>query len=168
MKHLLNNLSEEEKNSIREQHTGGMNVVSENFSKLINARLGDVRNYINEQEERFNFDFNVDSLPELYEKVKDDVAAKSSVNGDKPLYFQGSEGPSLSNGKINFKLELNKLDNHSPGFNRWAILYNKVGDERTTLWNWLRTYEGKKMWSSSEPLNIDGVNYEFHLVGSNF
>jgi len=41
MKHLLNNLSEEEKNSIREQHTGGMKVMTENFNKLINSKLGD-------------------------------------------------------------------------------------------------------------------------------
>ena len=43
MKHLLNNLSEEEKNSIREQHTGGMKVVNENFDKLLNAKLGDAK-----------------------------------------------------------------------------------------------------------------------------
>ena len=41
MKHILNNLSEEEKNSIREQHTGGMKVMTENFNKLINSKLGD-------------------------------------------------------------------------------------------------------------------------------
>lgn len=41
MKHILNNLSNEEKNSIREQHTGGMNVMTENFSKLLNSKLGD-------------------------------------------------------------------------------------------------------------------------------
>jgi hypothetical protein len=49
MKHLLNNLTEEEKNSIRGQHTGGMNVVTENFSKLINTKSGDVRTYLGEQ-----------------------------------------------------------------------------------------------------------------------
>jgi hypothetical protein len=49
MKHLLNNLTEEEKNSIREQHTGGMNVVTENFSKLINTKSGNVRTYLGEQ-----------------------------------------------------------------------------------------------------------------------
>lgn len=43
MKHLLNNLSEEEKNSIREQHTGGMKVVTENFNKLLNSKLGDAK-----------------------------------------------------------------------------------------------------------------------------
>ena len=43
MKHLLNNLSEEEKNSIRNQYTGSMKVVTENFKKLLNSKLGDVR-----------------------------------------------------------------------------------------------------------------------------
>ena len=35
MKHLLNNLSEEEKTAIREQHSGGMKIMTENFGKLI-------------------------------------------------------------------------------------------------------------------------------------
>jgi hypothetical protein len=37
MKHILNNLSNEEKNSIREQHTGGMKVVTENFYRLLSS-----------------------------------------------------------------------------------------------------------------------------------
>ncbi len=41
MKHILNNLTEEEKNSIREQHTGGKKIMIENFNKLINSTLGD-------------------------------------------------------------------------------------------------------------------------------
>jgi hypothetical protein len=41
MKHILNNLSEQEKNAIREQHTGGMKVVTENFNKLLGSKLGD-------------------------------------------------------------------------------------------------------------------------------
>jgi len=50
MKHLLNDLTEKEKNSIREQHTGGMKVVTENFSKLINTKSGDVKPLVNERE----------------------------------------------------------------------------------------------------------------------
>jgi hypothetical protein len=50
MKHLLNDLTEQEKNSIREQHTGGMKVVTENFSKLINTKSGDVKPLVNERE----------------------------------------------------------------------------------------------------------------------
>ena len=49
MKHILNNLSEEEKNSIREQHTGGMKVMTENFARLLNSKLGDVRTLVNEE-----------------------------------------------------------------------------------------------------------------------
>lgn len=49
MKHILNNLSNEEKNSIREQHTGGMKVVTENFSRLLNSKLGDSKPLVSEQ-----------------------------------------------------------------------------------------------------------------------
>ncbi len=49
MKHLLNDLSEQEKNSIREQHTGGMKVMTESFSKLINSKLGDSKPLVSEQ-----------------------------------------------------------------------------------------------------------------------
>jgi hypothetical protein len=49
MKHILNNLSEEEKNSIREQHTGGMKVMTENFSKLLNSKLGDAKPLVEDE-----------------------------------------------------------------------------------------------------------------------
>jgi hypothetical protein len=48
MKHILNNMSEEEKNSIREQHTEGIKIITENFNKLLNSKLGDVKP-LNEQ-----------------------------------------------------------------------------------------------------------------------
>ncbi len=48
MKHILNNLSDEEKNSIREQHSGGMKVMTENFSRLIKSKLGDSKPLVNE------------------------------------------------------------------------------------------------------------------------
>jgi len=48
MKHLLNDLSEEEKNRIREQHTGGKKFIIENFNKLINTKLGDAKPYLKE------------------------------------------------------------------------------------------------------------------------
>lgn len=48
MKHLLNSLTENEKNSIREQHTGGMKVMTESFSRLLNAKLGDAKPLVNE------------------------------------------------------------------------------------------------------------------------
>ena len=51
MKHLLNNLSEEEKNSIREQHTGGKKIMIENFNKLVNTKLGDAKPLTEQEEE---------------------------------------------------------------------------------------------------------------------
>jgi hypothetical protein len=50
MKHILNDLSEEEKNRIREQHTGGKKFVIENFDKLVNTRLGDAKPFLNEEQ----------------------------------------------------------------------------------------------------------------------
>jgi hypothetical protein len=51
MKHLLNNISEEEKNKIREQHEGGMNLSIDNFKKLVETKLGDAKPFINEASE---------------------------------------------------------------------------------------------------------------------
>jgi hypothetical protein len=48
MKHLLNNISEEEKNRIREQHEGGMNLAIDNFKKLVETKLGDAKPFIDE------------------------------------------------------------------------------------------------------------------------
>jgi hypothetical protein len=49
MKHLLNNLTQEEKNNILEQHAGGMKVMTENFRKLMNAKHGNSKPLVNEQ-----------------------------------------------------------------------------------------------------------------------
>ena len=42
MKNLFNNMSQEEKNAIREQHTGGKKIAIENFSNMVNKKLGEV------------------------------------------------------------------------------------------------------------------------------
>jgi hypothetical protein len=49
MKHILNDLSEQDKNSIREQHTGGIKVMTESFSKLLNSKLGDSKPLVSEK-----------------------------------------------------------------------------------------------------------------------
>lgn len=49
MKHLLNDMSEKEKNSIREQHTGGKQIINEKFSILVNSKLGDAKPLVSEQ-----------------------------------------------------------------------------------------------------------------------
>ena len=54
MKHILNNLSEQEKNSIREQHTDVTKIVTENFTRLINSKLGDVKPLIEQTSTQTN------------------------------------------------------------------------------------------------------------------
>jgi hypothetical protein len=49
MKHILNDLTEQEKNSIREQHTGGMKVMTESFDKLVNSKLGDSKPLVSDK-----------------------------------------------------------------------------------------------------------------------
>jgi len=77
MKHLLNNLSEEEKNRIREQHEGGMNLAIDNFKKLVETKSGDAKPYLNEQNaqtlpsRRITRNLTVDEIDSLAEKIVD-------------------------------------------------------------------------------------------------
>lgn len=50
MKHLLNNLSEKEKNNIRKLHEGGIKLSIDNFKRLVETKSGDVKPYLVEQE----------------------------------------------------------------------------------------------------------------------
>jgi hypothetical protein len=51
MKHLLNDMSLEEKNSIREQHTGGIQIDTTKFKTLLETKLGDTKPLISEEED---------------------------------------------------------------------------------------------------------------------
>ena len=49
MKHLLNDLSQEEKTRILEQHNGGMSIDTSKFKKLLESASGNVKPLISEQ-----------------------------------------------------------------------------------------------------------------------
>lgn len=76
MKHLLNNLSEEEKNRIREQHEGGMRVNTDRFKTLIESKLGNAKPLLSEKFSKEQMDkiiqmdaeFNNDPTYVEYEK----------------------------------------------------------------------------------------------------
>jgi hypothetical protein len=57
MKHLLNNLSEEEKNSIRGQHTGGMEVSNSRFNSLLENKLGNSKPLVEQFDDEEDYDF---------------------------------------------------------------------------------------------------------------
>ena len=86
MKHILNNLSNEEKNSIREQHTGGKQLNIENFNKLVNNKLGTVKTLVKEEINEYGSVYSQQELemmrdPEFqkydrYEPVNKDIKSK--------------------------------------------------------------------------------------------
>jgi hypothetical protein len=49
MKHLLNDMSSEEKNSILEQHTGGIKIDTSRFISLLESTLGNAKPIVSEQ-----------------------------------------------------------------------------------------------------------------------
>jgi hypothetical protein len=95
MKHILNDLSEQEKNSIREQHTGGMKVMTESFSKLINSKLGDSKPLVSEQTVLGRLGNNVEILGGLLKNLSNTLPpvilgnmAKSAISGDAKTFNQ--------------------------------------------------------------------------------
>ena len=55
MKHLLNDLSEEEKNRIREQHEGGIKIDTSKFKKLLETKLGDSKPILTKSNNEKNY-----------------------------------------------------------------------------------------------------------------
>jgi hypothetical protein len=49
MKHILNNISEKEKQKILEQHSGGTTINNKMFFRLVESKLGDVKPLLSEQ-----------------------------------------------------------------------------------------------------------------------
>ena len=74
MKHLLNNISQEEKNRILEQHRGGMSIDTTRFKVLLESTMGNVKPLISEDEtkqegEETKSDVNlINDLEKIYNK----------------------------------------------------------------------------------------------------
>lgn len=93
MKHLLNNLSENEKNSIREQHEGGMTLDTSRFRTLLENKLGNAKPLVeNEEDEDFGFashsgdfdgddseeaDYRMYDLPDVHQSIEDELEEMS-------------------------------------------------------------------------------------------
>jgi hypothetical protein len=102
MKHILNDLTEQEKNAIREQHTGGMKVMTENFSKLLNSKLGDSKPLVSEQTYTTK---GTNTRGEQYDikspfKVGQTIKGKRSIDGQIYTITVGRVGQGFIYGKI--------------------------------------------------------------------
>ena len=92
MKHILNNLTEQEKNAIREQHTGGMKVATDKFSQLLESKLGDVKPILSEQKSNLgmkSIDKDKNTFKEVVKFLKlkglNGFKFKESIEGDESL-----------------------------------------------------------------------------------
>jgi len=80
MKHLLNNLSEEEKNSIREQHEGGKTIDTSRFKSLLENKMGNVKPLISEEETGYDEGFVGEDMD--FEEFNEE---DSEYDNEKPL-----------------------------------------------------------------------------------
>jgi hypothetical protein len=88
MKHLLNNLSEEEKNSIREQHEGGMRLETSRFKTLLENKSGNVKPLVEQDEpstedmpltpmDEDDSDYRMYDLPSIHQDIEDELMEMS-------------------------------------------------------------------------------------------
>ena len=76
MKHLLNNIPQEEKNRILEQHRGGKSIDTTRFKVLLESKSGNVKPLImNESEEDADVVVNVNDIAQEDMKCFSDVNA---------------------------------------------------------------------------------------------
>ena len=61
MKHLMNDLSIEEKNRIREQHEGGIKIDTSKFRKLMESKLGNSKPLVSESGSMYS-DFDLERM----------------------------------------------------------------------------------------------------------
>ena len=106
-------MSEEEKNSIREQHSGGMNLMIENFKSLINSKSGDVKPLlIREEEESSTVNSNLEmELRKVLNQIKkDDLSSVKTVTN----FCKSSsvtKQPNTNSVSVLVNAELSGLDN---------------------------------------------------------
>jgi hypothetical protein len=122
MKHLLNGMPEWEKNSIREQHEGGMSIDTSKFKKLMESKLGNVKPLITEA-----LAANAGEIQKFLQLNQDNTLVadykfgnKSAIAAGKYL-FKGTKIPAydtVTNVKTLWDVMLaNKLDvGTTPGF----------------------------------------------------
>jgi hypothetical protein len=87
MKHILNDISKEEKNRILEQHSGGKTIDTTKFKRLLESTMGNVKPLITEEEEMCKKEM---SSEEFTKKVINACSGSGSSNclklGTKKMY----------------------------------------------------------------------------------
>ncbi len=123
MKDILNNLTEQEKNAIREQHTGGMKVSTDKFKQLLESKLGDVKPILSEQTKSFDPKTFNPGTTLIKPKKPEPVVSK------KPYAQPTPKGQTISLIQIkigNYLVDLNMMRKTSQG----ATFFGKIRDKK--------------------------------------
>lgn len=102
MKHLLNDISQEEKNRILGQHSGGKKVTIENFNELVNKKLGEVKPYLIKEEV-------IDGWENIFNKLKS-VGSPKVIDFDtystNPVRLQSLNWGTTKSGSGNYGMSI--------------------------------------------------------------
>lgn len=82
MKHILNNLSPDEKKRILEQHGGGMNLEIKNFKRLVENKLGSINPLVEQSDD----DISPLDTYGIFDDIKNDLMEMS--DDDRAYYLQ--------------------------------------------------------------------------------
>lgn len=184
MKHLLNNLSKEEKNSIREQHEGGMKLDTSRFRTLLESKSGDVKPLVEQEDDyprinlRKHFDKERELNPDLMGDDEWDEFNNDFKDEDIEIYdrkhfdkereleedFEGGEKPLNSLQRYFLK----KLESNPNIASRYGMsdeefkdfVYNEIDDDIYNHW------DEDEFGSNEEDLDeIAGVDYMSDEMG---
>jgi hypothetical protein len=142
MKHLLNDMTEKEKNAIREQHTGGMKVMTENFSKLLNSKLGDAKPILEQSEEKTKSGI-VGKTVTFYTNKKDaevaSAAGKSNPRSTDSVLGKITKVENLSSNEVVLLVDFEYLEKPDDG--AYAVVYNRTkGSFNVRAWQGVEYY----------------------------
>jgi hypothetical protein len=184
MKHLLNNLSKEEKNSIIEQHEGGMKLDTSRFRTLLESKSGDVKPLVEQEDDyprinlRKHFDKERELNPDLMGDDEWDEFNNDFKDEDIEIYdrkhfdkereleedFEGGEKPLNSLQRYFLK----KLESNPNIASRYGMsdeefkdfVYNEIDDDIYNHW------DEDEFGSNEEDLDeIAGVDYMSDEMG---
>ncbi len=169
MKHLLNDLSSEEKNRIREQYEGGMTVDVSKFKKLVETKLGDAKPLVMEQ--------SIGLAGVKSNSVKDVVTSLQRDPKKDPTKAQNcSDLDGITTDQIHSKVKSEKFNSGKgkvgftsttgvPGEKNYKqeVLYNEDPYSYVGLHNgkYCTKHESKQNWTEvTDPKQIESVKNE--------
>ena len=139
MKHLLNDMSDEEKNYIRGKYIGGKNIDTTKFRKLMESKLGDAKPLLSEQGIESTLQIKIDSFL-TQNKLKGTIIKNTNPKGGKELVYMDQ------NNKPMITFDSVELDDFNRYKNKIAECDTISSEYRKRTANLTTSSEKKPIW----------------------